>query len=113
MPKAVLGGATLIMFATIAVAGVKILTSDPIDRRKSLIISTSIGLGLGAMMVPEALAQLPPLARHSFFLVYRCRVLCNNYESIYIRHTQKNIRNINHFNLVVREFKHAKPYLMA
>ena len=64
MPKAVLGGATLVMFATIAVAGVKILTTDPIDRRKSLIIATSIGLGLGVMMVPEALAQLPPLAHN-------------------------------------------------
>jgi xanthine permease XanP len=64
MPKSVLGGATLVMFATIAVAGVKILTSEPIDRRKSLIISTSLGLGLGVMMVPEALAQLPDLARN-------------------------------------------------
>ncbi|MBL4630689.1 MAG: xanthine permease XanP, partial [Paraglaciecola sp.] len=34
MPKPVLGGATLVMFATIAVAGVKILTTEPIDRRK-------------------------------------------------------------------------------
>jgi xanthine permease XanP len=64
MPKSVLGGATLVMFATIAVAGVKILTSEPIDRRKSLIIATSMGLGLGVMMVPEALGQLPPLARN-------------------------------------------------
>lgn len=64
MPKSVLGGATLVMFATIAVAGVKILTSQPIDRRKSLIIATSLGLGLGVMMVPEALAQLPTLVRN-------------------------------------------------
>ena len=49
MPKPVLGGATLVMFATIAVAGVKILTSEPIDRRKSLIIATSLGLGLGVI----------------------------------------------------------------
>jgi xanthine permease XanP len=66
MPKPVLGGATLVMFATIAVAGVKILTSEPIDRRKSLIIATSIGLGLGVMMVPTAVAQLPDLAKNIF-----------------------------------------------
>lgn len=66
LPKAVLGGATLVMFATIAVAGVKILTTAPNDRRKSLIIATSIGLGLGVMMVPEALSQLPPLAVNIF-----------------------------------------------
>lgn len=64
MPKAVLGGATLVMFATIAVAGVKIMTSEPIDRRKSLIIATSLGLGLGVMMVPEALTQLPQLLQN-------------------------------------------------
>ena len=64
MPKSVLGGATLVMFATIAVAGVKILTSEPIDQRKSLIIATSMGLGLGVMMVPDALKQLPPLANN-------------------------------------------------
>jgi xanthine permease XanP len=52
------------MFATIAVAGVKILTSEPIDRRKSLIIATSLGLGLGVMMVPDALAQLPQLVNN-------------------------------------------------
>ena len=66
IPKPVLGGATLVMFATIAVAGVKILTSEPIDRRKSLIIATSMGLGLGVMMVPTALAQLPDLAKNIF-----------------------------------------------
>jgi len=66
MPKPVLGGATLVMFATIAVAGVKILTSEPIDRRKSLIIATSMGLGLGVMMVPAAVAQLPELAKNIF-----------------------------------------------
>jgi len=59
MPKPVLGGATLIMFATIAVAGIKIMASEPINRRNSLIISTSFGLGLGVMLVPDALAQLP------------------------------------------------------
>ncbi|WP_166422840.1 nucleobase:cation symporter-2 family protein [Paraglaciecola sp. 20A4] len=64
MPKPVLGGATLVMFATIAVAGVKILTSEPIDRRKSLIIATSLGLGLGVMMVPDALSQLPQLVNN-------------------------------------------------
>lgn len=59
MPKPVLGGATLIMFATIAVAGIKIMSCEPINRRNSLIIATSFGTGLGAMLVPEALAQLP------------------------------------------------------
>ena len=64
LPKPVLGGATLVMFATIAVAGIKILASEPIDRRKSLIIATSLGMGLGVLMVPDALNGLPELAKN-------------------------------------------------
>ncbi len=64
IPKPVLGGATLVMFATIAVAGIKILSSEKIDRRGSLIIATSFGLGFGTMLVPEALQQLPSLLKN-------------------------------------------------
>lgn len=64
LPKPVLGGATLVMFATIAVAGIKILASEPIDRRKSLIIATSLGMGLGVLMVPDALNALPELLKN-------------------------------------------------
>ena len=59
MPKPVLGGATLVMFATIAVVGIRLIASEPIDRRNSLIIATSLGFGLGVMTVPDALSQLP------------------------------------------------------
>lgn len=64
IPKPVLGGATLVMFATIAVAGIKILASEPIDRRRSLIISTSLGAGLGVLMVPDAIQQLPEFVKN-------------------------------------------------
>ncbi|MEM0910720.1 MAG: nucleobase:cation symporter-2 family protein [Pseudomonadota bacterium] len=66
IPKPVLGGATLVMFATIAVAGIKILSAEKIDRRASLIIATSFGLGFGTMLVPDALQQLPSLLRNIF-----------------------------------------------
>ncbi|MGJ8681707.1 nucleobase:cation symporter-2 family protein [Paraglaciecola sp.] len=64
IPKPVLGGATLVMFATIAVAGIKILGSEPIDRRKSLIIATSFGAGLGVLMVPDAVQGLPVVIKN-------------------------------------------------
>lgn len=64
IPKPVLGGATLVMFATIAVAGIKILASEPINRRSSLIIATSFGLGFGTMLVPDALSQLPNMLKN-------------------------------------------------
>ncbi len=66
MPKPVLGGATLVMFATVAAAGIKILRHVPLNRRNMLIIAVSFGLGLGVMMVPEAVAQLPKVAKNIF-----------------------------------------------
>lgn len=59
IPKPVLGGATLVMFAMVAVGGVKILTCEPLTQRTSLITATSLGMGLGVMMVPDAVGQLP------------------------------------------------------
>jgi xanthine permease XanP len=66
MPKPVLGGATLVMFGTIATAGVRILASESLDRRKTLIIATSLGLGLGVMMVPDVLKEAPVLVQTMF-----------------------------------------------
>lgn len=64
MPKAVLGGATLVMFATIAAAGVKILAQVELNRRNMLIMAVAFGLGLGVTMVPDALKNLPDLAKN-------------------------------------------------
>lgn len=66
MPKPVLGGATLIMFGTVAVAGIKILTEAGLHRRNMLIVSISLGLGLGVAAVPEALSQMPEMLRNIF-----------------------------------------------
>ncbi len=46
MPPAVLGGATLILFGTVAVAGIKILAQSHLDRRASTIAALSLSLGL-------------------------------------------------------------------
>lgn len=56
MPKPVLGGATIIMFATVAAAGIKIISTVPLTRRRMLILATAFGLGLGVQMVPGFLA---------------------------------------------------------
>ena len=66
MPKPVLGGATLVMFATVAAAGIKILQHVKLNRRSMMIIAVSFGLGLGVMMVPEVVAQLPKTAKNIF-----------------------------------------------
>lgn len=59
IPKPVLGGATLMMFSMVAVGGIKILTSTTLDRRASLIVASSLGLGGGVLLQPAAIASLP------------------------------------------------------
>ncbi|MFT5578764.1 MAG: xanthine permease XanP [Paraglaciecola psychrophila] len=66
IPKPVLGGATLIMFGTVAAAGIKILASEYIDRRKVIIIAVSLGLGLGLALVPDVFAKTPQLVQNIF-----------------------------------------------
>ena len=63
IPKPVLGGATLVLFGSIAVAGIRILASEPIDMRRVNIMAVSFGLGLGVTLVPEATQHLPDLLK--------------------------------------------------
>lgn len=66
MPKPVLGGATFVMFGSVAVAGIKIAVQQPINRRGLLIMSMSLGLGLGVTFVPEIIQHLPQSLRNVF-----------------------------------------------
>lgn len=66
IPPSVLGGATLIMFGTVAAAGIRIIASAEIDRRAVLIMAISFGVGLGVIMVPEILSKASPLVKSVF-----------------------------------------------
>ena len=59
MPDAVLGGATLLMFGTVAAAGIRIIASQNIDRKATMILAISMSLGLGVELAPEILQQAP------------------------------------------------------
>lgn len=59
MPKPVLGGATLILFGTVAAAGIRIINRIEIDRREALIMAISLSIGLGVAFVPDAFKHLP------------------------------------------------------
>lgn len=59
IPRPVLGGATIIMFGTVAAAGIKIISTEAMGRRDMLILALSLGLGLGVQLVPAALQSLP------------------------------------------------------
>jgi xanthine permease XanP len=66
IPKPVLGGATLVMFGSVAAAGVRILAQAPLDRRSMLIIATSFGVGLGIAAQPNLLHLMPTLVQSLF-----------------------------------------------
>ena len=66
MPKPVLGGATLIMFGTVAAAGIKIIASKPIDRRAMLIMAIAYGMGFGVLLVPGILVHAPKIVSNIF-----------------------------------------------
>lgn len=66
IPKPVLGGATLVMFGTVAAAGVKILAAEQLNRRKLLIMAVSFGIGLGVTLVPDLLKEMPKVVQNIF-----------------------------------------------
>ena len=66
MPEPVLGGATLLMFGTVAAAGIRIIASQNINRKATLVIAISFSLGLSVELVPEILVQLPDSVRSIF-----------------------------------------------
>ncbi|MBD2175607.1 purine permease [Pseudanabaena sp. FACHB-1998] len=66
IPQPVLGGATLVMFGSIAVAGLNIIVSAGIDRRSMIIVAVSLGLGLGVIFVPEVFVNKPPIFQNLF-----------------------------------------------
>lgn len=66
MPDPVLGGATLLMFGTVAAAGIRIIASQEINRQATLVMALSFSLGLSVELVPEILNQLPDALRNIF-----------------------------------------------
>ena len=47
MPDPVLGGATLLMFGTVAAAGIRIIAAQDINRKATLVLAVSLSLGVG------------------------------------------------------------------
>ena len=59
MPQSVLGGAAVMMFASILISGIQLITKEPIGSREITIISVAIGLGYGLGATTGATAHLP------------------------------------------------------
>lgn len=66
MPDPVLGGATLLMFGTVAAAGIRIVASQQIGRKETLILAVSLSLGLGVELMPDILKYAPEAIKSIF-----------------------------------------------
>jgi len=60
IPSSVFGGAVLLMAGMVAASGFRlVVTHVDLDRRNTVIVAVSLGLGLGVATTPEALSGLP------------------------------------------------------
>lgn len=59
IPQCVLGGATITVFSTIAMTGMKLIASETISPRNTTIVGLSAALGVGISQSSSALSQFP------------------------------------------------------
>ena len=59
MPQSVLGGAAVIMFSSIVMSGIQLITREPLTARSMTIVSVALGLGYGLGANSAVLAGLP------------------------------------------------------
>ena len=59
MPQSVLGGAAVMMFSSIVISGIQLITKEPMTMRNITIVSVALGLGYGNGSSSGLLAHLP------------------------------------------------------
>lgn len=59
MPQCVLGGAAVIMFSSIVMSGIQLITKEPLTARNMTIVSVALGLGYGIGANSAVLSGLP------------------------------------------------------
>ncbi len=59
MPQSVLGGAAVMMFASIVISGIQLVVKEPLTPRNMTIVSVSLGLGYGIGANGSILSQMP------------------------------------------------------
>jgi NCS2 family nucleobase:cation symporter-2 len=59
MPQSVLGGAAVMMFSSIVISGIQLITKEPLTPRNLSIVSVALGLGYGMGANSSVLAGLP------------------------------------------------------
>lgn len=66
MPQSVLGGAAVMMFSSIVVSGIQLVTKEPLNARSLTVISVALGVGYGMGATPGILAHCPEVMRMMF-----------------------------------------------
>ena len=61
MPQSVLGGAAVMMFSSIVVSGIQLITREPLNARNLSIVSVALGLGYGIGANTAILARAPQM----------------------------------------------------
>lgn len=59
IPQCVLGGATISVFASIAMTGIKLITSQPMTYRNTSIVGLAIAIGMGVTQASASLGAFP------------------------------------------------------
>ena len=59
MPQSVLGGAAVMMFSSIVMSGIQLVTKEPLTARNMTIVSVALGLGYGLGANSAVLSGLP------------------------------------------------------
>ena len=66
LPEPVLGGCTLIMFGTIVVSGLQMISKCGFNQRNLLIVALSLSIGIGFTQVPDIFRVFPTILQNVF-----------------------------------------------
>ena len=66
MPQSVLGGAAVMMFSSIIISGIQLITKEPMTSRSITIVSVALGLGYGLGANSAVISGLPQFVQLIF-----------------------------------------------
>jgi NCS2 family nucleobase:cation symporter-2 len=66
LPEAVLGGCTIMMFGSIVISGIQMLTKCGFTERNITIASLSLSVGVGFTLVPDIFKNFPDIIQSIF-----------------------------------------------